>query len=117
MKKTIQDYISNCEVCQYEGKRRKNKPLQTIKVNQPFGRVRIDIVGLLLKTSWNNQYIVIAMDYLTKWLKARAISNATIKSIASFLYEDIICRYRYLKELVSNNGSAFISQVMEAVLE
>jgi len=54
MRKTIQDYISNCEVCQQEGKRRKNEPLQTIKVNQPFGRVGIDIVGPLPKTSQNN---------------------------------------------------------------
>ena len=40
---------------------------------------------------------------------SRAISNATTRSVASFLYEDIICRYEYSKELVSNNESVFIS--------
>ena len=39
MKKTIQDYISNCEICQQDGSRRKNEPLRTIKVGQPFERV------------------------------------------------------------------------------
>jgi len=57
------------------------------------------------------------MDYLTKWPEARAIPNATARSVASFLYEDIICRHWCPKELVSDNGSAFISQVIEAVLE
>jgi len=109
MRKTVQNYISNCEVCQCEGKRRRNEPLQTIKVNQLFGRVGIDIVRPLPKTSRNNQYIVIAMDYLTKWPEARAISDATARSVASFLYEDIIYRHGYPKELVSDNGNAFIS--------
>ena len=57
------------------------------------------------------------MDYLTKWPEARAIPDATARSVASFLYEDIICRHGYPKELVSDNGSAFISQVTEAILE
>ena len=117
MRKIIQDYISNCEVCQCEGKRRKNEPLWTIKVNQPFERVGIDIVGLLPKISRNNQYIIVTVDYLIKWPEARAILDATARLVASFLYKDIICRYDYPKELVSDNGSAFISQVTEAILE
>jgi transposase InsO family protein len=47
----------------------------------------------------------------------RAIPDAMAKSVANFLYEDIICRHGYPQELVSDNGSAFISQVVEAILE
>src|SRR6185369_11014044 len=36
IKKTIQDYVNNCKICQWNGSRRKNEPLQTIKVRQPF---------------------------------------------------------------------------------
>lgn len=57
------------------------------------------------------------MNYLTKWLEAKAIPDATAKSIAIFLYEDIICRYRCLEELVSDNESTFISKVVEGILE
>ena len=86
-------------------------------MTQPFGKVRIDIVRPLPKTARNNQYIVTAMDYLTKWPEARAIPDATAKSVADFLYEDIICRHGCPQELVSDNGSAFISQIVEAILE
>ena len=83
-------------------------------MTQPFGKVGIDIVGPLPKTAENNQYIVIAMDYLTKWPEARAILDATAKLVVKFLYKDIICRHGCSQELVSDNESAFISQVVEA---
>ena len=117
MQRTIKEYIRNYEVCQREGRRRRNEALRPIQVTQPFGKVGIDIVGPLPKTAENNQYIVTAMDYLTKWPEARAIPDATAKSVANFLYEDIICRHGCPQELVSDNGSAFISQVVEAILE
>src|SRR5215208_3096728 len=117
MRQTVQKYVANCEVCQREGKRQKNEALRTIKVNQPFEKIGIDIVGPLPKTARKNRYIVIAMDYLTKWPEARAIPDMTAKSVASFFYEDIVCRYGCPKEIVSDNGSAFISKMVESLLE
>ena len=117
MHRTVKDYINNCEICQREGRRQKNEPLRTIKVDQPFSKVGIDIVGPLPCTTKNNRYIVVAMDYLTKWPEARAIPDATAVSVASFFYEDIICRHGCPKEIVSDNGSAFISQMVESMLE
>ena len=64
--------------------------MRLIKVTQLFGKIEIDIVGLLLKIAKDNQYIIIAIVYLI------AILDATAKSVASFLYEDIICRYSCL---------------------
>src|SRR5581483_3147436 len=115
MQRTIKEYIRNCEVCQREGRRRRNEALRPIQVTQPFGKVEINIVGPLPKTAKNSQYIVTAMDYLTKWPEARAILDATAKLVANFFYEDIICRYSCSQELVSDNRSAFISQVVEAI--
>ena len=117
MKKTIQDYVTNCETCQRDGSRRRNEPLRTIKVGLPFERVGIDIVGPLPKTSQGNVHIVVAVDYLTKWPEARAIPDATADSVAKFFYEDIICRHGCPKEIVSDNGSAFISQMVEKLLQ
>ena len=53
------------------------------------------------------------MDYLTKWPEARAIPDMTAKSVAAFFYEDIVCRYGCPKEIVSDNGSAFISKMVK----
>ena len=91
--------------------------MRTIKVGQPFERVGIDIVGPLPVTSQGNVHIVVAVDYLTKWPEARAIPDATAESVAKFFYEDIICRHGCPKEIVSDNGSAFISQLIEKLLQ
>jgi hypothetical protein len=117
MRRAIQNYVTNCETCQRDGSRRKNEPLRTIKVGQPFERVGIDIVGPLPRTSQGHVHIVVAVDYLTKWPEARAIPDATAESVAKFFYEDIICRHGCPKEIVSDNGSAFISQLVEKLLQ
>jgi hypothetical protein len=117
MRRTIQNYVTNCETCQRDGSRRKNEPLRTIKVGQPFERIGIDIVGPLPKTSQGHVHIVVAVDYLTKWPEARAIPDATAESVAKFFYEDIICRHGCPKEIVSDNSSAFISQLVEKLLQ
>jgi len=109
--------VANCEVCQREGRKQKNEALRTIQVNQPFEKIGIDIVEPLPVTAQKNRYIVVAMDYLTKWPEARAIPDMTAKSVASFFYEDIVCRHGCPKEIVSDNGSAFISKMVESLLE
>src|SRR2546423_11114650 len=117
MKKTVQDYVDACKVCQRDGSRQKNELLRTIKVGQPFKCVEIDLVEPLPKTTYGNVYIAVAVDYLTKWPEARAIPDATADSVAAFFYEDIICQHGCPKELVSDNRSAFISQMVEKLLQ
>src|SRR6266487_5979456 len=57
------------------------------------------------------------MDYLTKWPEARAIPDMTAKSVVSFFYEDIVYRHSCPKEIISDNGSTFISKMVESLLE
>ena len=67
----------------------------------------IDIVGPLPRTQQSNRYIVVAIDYFTKWPEARAIPEATAKEVSKFIYEDIICRHGCLEKILSDNGSHF----------
>ncbi|CAG8629291.1 15763_t:CDS:1, partial [Dentiscutata heterogama] len=53
--------------------------------------VEIDIKGPLSPTKQGNYYIIIAIDYLTKWPEARAITNVKATTVAKFIYENIIC--------------------------
>src|SRR6266542_4898703 len=60
------------------------------------GRIGIDIVGLLLITERGNKYIVMYIDYLTKWAKAKPLPDKSAVQIAWFIYEEIICRYGFI---------------------
>ena len=67
MYETIRQYVKACENCQKRGKLNRNEQLIPLIVEYPFHRVGIDIKGPLPITSRENRYIIIAMDYLTKW--------------------------------------------------
>ena len=117
MGEDIKNYVRTCDACQRRGKPKTKEPLHPIKVGNPFDRVGIDIVGPLPITSQGNKYIVVVTEYLTKWLEARAIPVADASNVASFLFEDIICRHGCSRELLSNQGSHFCNKVIDSLCE
>ncbi len=44
-------------------------------IERPFVRVGLDIIGPLPMTKQGNSYIITLVDYFTKWVEAKAISN------------------------------------------
>jgi len=66
----IKSYVQSCDSCQRRGKAHSNQLLHLIPVQTPFFQVGIDFVGPLPKTARGNRYILVAMDYLTKWPEA-----------------------------------------------
>src|SRR5206468_1014593 len=63
------------------------------------------------------QYIITAMDYLTKWPEARVIKMANAKEVLDFIYEDIICRYGYSQKILTDRGSHFNNQIITKMME
>src|SRR6266498_805322 len=106
MKDDIKSYIQTCDQCQRRGKTTDENELHLIKIVEP-----------LTETSRENKYIVIAIDYFTKYPKARALANANARNVANFLYEDIICRHGCPRKIISDRGTHFNNQVIENLLE
>ena len=50
---------------------------------------------------------MVGIDYFTKWVEAEPLASITKKSIRSFVWRNIICRYGILKVLVSDNEKQF----------
>ncbi|RGB26679.1 hypothetical protein C1646_631128, partial [Rhizophagus diaphanus] len=59
--------IRTCNICQKRGLTNQQEELIQIPVKGPFHKIGIDIKGLLLITSSENRYIIITIDYFTKW--------------------------------------------------
>src|SRR5215469_11939735 len=112
MRKDIEEYIKTCDKCQWRGKPVGKHELHPIKVKYPFYQIGIDIVGLLPKTLRENKYIVVAIDYFTKWPEARALKEANAKKVSTFIYEDIICRHECPQRILSDRGSHFDNQLV-----
>ena len=93
MYEDIKNYIQTCDICQRRGHEVKCQTLWPLEVKYLFHRIRIDIKGPLPITKHGNRYIIIAMNYLTKWPEARATLDIKATTVANFIYENIICRY------------------------
>ena len=104
MYEDIRGYVQTCDACQRRGNPKTNNVLHPIEPKAPFQRIGIDIVRPLTITKKGNRYIVTAMDYFTKWPIAKAIKEATAKTVSKFIYEKIICEHGCPQVLQSDQG-------------
>jgi Integrase zinc binding domain/Integrase core domain len=109
----VRRYVRSCEICQKRAKNKETERMTPIEVSpEPFDHVGIDVIGPLPRTIRGNRYIVVAIDYLTKWPEARAIQLADALTIAPFIYEDIICRHGIPNQLTSDRGTEFVNELI-----
>ncbi|RVW53222.1 hypothetical protein CK203_115590 [Vitis vinifera] len=72
----------------------------------------IDIIGKIFpKSSSGHEFILVAIDYFTKWVKAASYARLTSIGVASFIRSHIICRYGVPHELISDRGVHFKAEV------
>ena len=112
----IKKYIQSCDACQRRGRSKANNLLHPIPVHSPFYQIGIDIVGPLPRTQRGKRYIVTAMDYLTKWPEARALSETNAKQVADFIYEQIICQHGCPQIILSDRGTHFNNEMIARLL-
>ena len=53
------------------------------------------------------KFLVVGIDYFTKWVEAKALATITKKNIRSFVWKNIICKYRIPRVLISHNRKQF----------
>ncbi len=82
-----------------------------------FKRWDIDIVGPLPQTEDGYKYIVVAIDYFSRWLEARPLTHANARQVAKFIYEEIICRFDASRVLQSNRGMHFVNEVIQELTD
>ncbi|XP_071695050.1 uncharacterized protein [Rutidosis leptorrhynchoides] len=51
------------------------------------------------------KFLVVAIDYFTKWVEAKSLKTISGKQIRNFVWENIVCRFGIPNEIVSDNAS------------
>lgn len=107
MLKDATHYVQRCEICQKVGPmhRYPAAEMTTVVSTVPFAMWGIDLVGKLPKCKGKYTYIVVAVDYFSKWEKAKALRSITCDDILNFLWKNILTRYGIPKILVTDNGT------------
>lgn len=116
----VRKYVRSCATCQ----RRKSPPPRLVGPMQPlpcparpFDRVGIDLYGPLPCTATGNRWVIVAVDHLTRYAETAAMPAATARDVASFLLQRFILRHGAPRELLSDRGRVFLSDVVAALLQ
>ena len=64
------------------------------------------------KASNGHKYILVAINYFTKWVEAASYSVLKAKHVAWFIESNIICRYGVPQKIISDNGSHFEGEII-----
>nr|KYP56916.1 Pol polyprotein [Cajanus cajan] len=116
--KDAHSHAKQCDSCQRaEGITRKHEmPLQNMQEVEVFDCRGIDFVGPL-PSSFINEYILVAVDYVSKWVEAIATPKADGKIVVKFLKKHIFSRFGTPRVLISDGGSHFCNAQLERALE
>ncbi|XP_017982297.1 PREDICTED: uncharacterized protein LOC108663225 [Theobroma cacao] len=78
--------------------------------------VRIDVIRLITPKASNGlQFILVAIDYFTKWVEAASYANVTQKVVCKFIQREIIGRYRLSKMIITDNASNLNGAIVKEV--
>ena len=112
---TVEDWCRRCDICasRMGPHRRRHGPAQIYLTGAAMERVAVDILGPLPKTESGNRYILVAMDYFTKWPEAYPIPNQEAVTVAKVLVEGFFTRFGVPLELHSDQGRNFESAVFQ----
>lgn len=118
MTRDIKEYVRNCDVCEKTKIHKHTKPPLQISSTafSPFEKVYMDLVCPISPVgSKGNIYIFTCNCDLTKYAMAVPMKDGSALSTAKAFMHGVILRHGFPKEIVSDNGTNFVSETMKEV--
>ncbi len=115
----VKRHIRTCIKCQTL-KNYNQKPagkLQQITTTRPNQMLGVDIMGPLPQSSNQNEYLLVFVDYFSRWVELLPIRQATAQSVASIFRKEILTRWGVPDFLFSDRGDQFVSAVFRELCE
>ncbi|GJT49197.1 reverse transcriptase domain-containing protein [Tanacetum coccineum] len=101
--------IRECSDCQVHRPvpRNPQEKLTPITSPWPFYKWGIDIAGPFPEGPGKVKFLIVAMDYFTKWIEAKPVATITGAQVKKFVWDNVVCRFGLPGEIVSDNGKQF----------
>ncbi|GJX11407.1 reverse transcriptase domain-containing protein [Tanacetum coccineum] len=110
------DLVTRCDACQRQGKisQRDEMPQNAIQVCEIFDIWGIDFMGPF-PSSRGNKYILVAVDYLSKWVEAKALPTNDARVVCKFL-KSLFARFGTPRAIISDRGTHFCNDQFAKVM-
>lgn len=119
MDRQIEDVVNDFWECANSDKSKKTRstPLSPVDVpSEPWSKLALDIAGPFELFSHNERYVVLLVDYTSKWVVTKCVPNVNTRTVIEFLSEEF-SREGVPDHLVTDNGVQFVSHEMNMFLK
>ncbi|KAM1157126.1 hypothetical protein ACFX2B_027540 [Malus domestica] len=111
-------FCMSCDRCQRTGnigpkQQMPQTPIFSVEIFDVWG---IDFMGPF-PSSHGFLYILLAVDYVSKWVEAKATRTNDSRVVADFVKTNIFARFGMPRVLISDGGSHFCNRTIEALLK
>ncbi|CAJ2651997.1 unnamed protein product [Trifolium pratense] len=118
MQQDAKDHVKKCDKCQRHGDMHLAPPreLKSLSSPWPFAWWGMDLLGPFTKGLYQNRYLIVAVDYFTKWVEAEPLSDITSLRVLRFFKRNVLARFGIPQVVVTDNGTQFTDKEFQAFL-
>jgi ribonuclease HI len=101
------ELVQKCENCQKCARDHKQPSslTQLIQPTWPLQRWSLDLLGPLPPAQGNLRYVVVAVEYFSKWIEAKPLATITSVTVQKFFWQNIVYRFGVSKAITVDNGT------------
>ncbi|KAK8954187.1 hypothetical protein KSP39_PZI001996 [Platanthera zijinensis] len=105
------EFVKKCHKCQLFAplQLQPAQRLRSITAPWPFAIWGMDLVGPFPQASGQRRFLLVMIDYFSKWMEVKALAKVTSQIIRNFVWGEIICRHGMPQSIVTDNGPQFAS--------
>jgi hypothetical protein len=111
----VAELVQKCENCQKCARDQKQPSsfTQLIQPTWPLQRWGLDLLGPLPPAQGNLKYVVVVVEYFSKWIEAKPLATITSVTVQKFFWQNIVCRFGVPKAITVDNGTQFDAETFK----
>nr|XP_025616743.1 uncharacterized protein K02A2.6-like [Arachis hypogaea] len=113
-----QEFVKKCKKCQENANFHKAQPeeLSLIMVPRPFAQWGVDLLGPFPPGPGQVKYLIVAIDYYTKWIEAESLASIFSVNCQIFMWRQVVTRFGIPESVISDNETQFTDKKFKEFL-
>ncbi|GAU25741.1 hypothetical protein TSUD_216720 [Trifolium subterraneum] len=118
MQNDAKDHVLKCDKCQRHGDMHiaPANELKTLISPWPFAWWGMDILGPFPTAARQAKYLIVVVDYFTKWIEAKPLAKIGASHILRFFKRNVLARFGIPQVVVTDNGMQFTKKKFQEFL-